>query len=250
MSSENGASDAAGDKQPPPGGDSILGRKLKKILDSDLETDPETAQALEELSTFFTDNTLHTRRFLRGEIERRSLQINKDFLADLAEVVDAVEDVHSVVGNMNRNCSEMRRTLEATKVKTRDLIQQTNRLREEGATLASQEEQLDTFVAKYQLTENEERLLRAGEVGSEFFAALERARLVHVDCKKLLQTGREQTTALEVMDHMSSLQEAALERLYRWTLSQCRAIENLSPGSTALLATAMKHLQERPVMFK
>ena len=55
-------------------GDTILGRKLKKILESDLETDSETAHALEELSTFFTDNTLHTRRFLRGEIERRSLQ--------------------------------------------------------------------------------------------------------------------------------------------------------------------------------
>ena len=55
-------------------GDTILGRKLKKILESDLETDSETAHALEELSTFFTDNTLHSRRFLRGEIERRSLQ--------------------------------------------------------------------------------------------------------------------------------------------------------------------------------
>ena len=61
------------DKQQAPG-DSILGRKLKKILESDLETDSETAQALDELSTFFTDNSLHTRRFLRGEIERRSLQ--------------------------------------------------------------------------------------------------------------------------------------------------------------------------------
>ena len=55
-------------------GDSILGRKLKKILESDLETDSETAQALDELSIFITDNSLHTRRFLRGEIERRSLQ--------------------------------------------------------------------------------------------------------------------------------------------------------------------------------
>ena len=63
-----------------PGGDSILGRKLKKILESDLETDPETAQALDELSTFFTDNSLHTRRFLRGEIERRSLQGRRIFM--------------------------------------------------------------------------------------------------------------------------------------------------------------------------
>ena len=69
----SGGTASAEDKQQAPG-DSILGRKLKKILESDLETDSETAEALEELSTFFTDNSLHTRRFLRGEIERRSLQ--------------------------------------------------------------------------------------------------------------------------------------------------------------------------------
>ena len=69
----SGGTASAEDKQQTPG-DSILGRKLKKILESDLETDSETAEALEELSTFFTDNSLHSRRFLRGEIERRSLQ--------------------------------------------------------------------------------------------------------------------------------------------------------------------------------
>ena len=51
---------------------------------------------------------------------------------------------------MKDNCAEMRATLDATKAKTRDLITQTNRLREEGDILASQETQLEAFVAKYQ----------------------------------------------------------------------------------------------------
>merc|ERR1719264_1210506 len=183
-----------------PGGDSILGRKLKKILESDLETDPETAQALDELSTFFTDNSLHTRRFLRGEIERRSLQINKSFLSDLSEVVEAVESVHTSVSSMKNNCAEMRSTLDATKAKTRDLIAQTNRLREEGETLASQEKHLEAFVAKYQLTEAEEVALRTGDMGPAFYAALERSRTVHADCRQLLTTAAQQTTALGVME--------------------------------------------------
>lgn len=77
-------------------------------------------------------------------------QINKSFLSDLSEVVEAVESVHTAVSSMKNNCAEMSSTLDATKAKTRDLIAQTNRLREEGETLASQDKQLEAFVAKYQ----------------------------------------------------------------------------------------------------
>jgi len=56
--------------------DSVLSRKLKKILEGDLEADVELGEALDELSDFFPENTLRTRRFLRGDIERRSLQVS------------------------------------------------------------------------------------------------------------------------------------------------------------------------------
>ncbi len=59
------------------GRDSILSRKLKKIVECDLEADVELQEALKELSTFFPENTLRTRRFLRGDIERRSLQVSQ-----------------------------------------------------------------------------------------------------------------------------------------------------------------------------
>lgn len=75
-----------------------------------------------------------------------------------------------------------------------------------------------------QLTEAEEVALRTGDVGPDFYAALERSRTVHADCRHLLTTAAQQTTALGVMEHMSTLQEAALERLYRWTSSQCRHV--------------------------
>ena len=37
-------------------------------------------EALKSLSTFFTDNNLRSRRNLRGDIERRSLAINEEFV--------------------------------------------------------------------------------------------------------------------------------------------------------------------------
>lgn len=44
------------------------------------------------------------------------------------------------------------------------------------------------------------------------------------------------------------LKEGALERLYRWTQSYCRYIDN--PDMTELLTCAMERLQDRPVLFK
>ncbi len=62
---------------------------------------------------------------------------------------------------------------------------------------------------------------------------------------------------------MSQFQELALERLYRWSQSQCRNIEAAprgprdpeaakgeQRGSVDPLARAMRHLRRRPVMFR
>jgi hypothetical protein len=64
----------------------ILARKLKKVLDSQLETDLETQEALRELSKFFSENTLRNRRNLRGEIERQSLNNHIEFLNRFEQV--------------------------------------------------------------------------------------------------------------------------------------------------------------------
>jgi len=73
MDNENG--DGGGGTAAKTDKDSVLSRKLKKILESDLDADSEMGEALAELSEFITENTLRTRRFLRGDIERRSLQV-------------------------------------------------------------------------------------------------------------------------------------------------------------------------------
>jgi hypothetical protein len=62
-----------------------------------------------------------------------------------------------------------------------------------------------------------------------------------------MQSGH-QTLALDIMQQMTLLQEAGLERLYRWTQAHCRHIEN--EQLVSLLSKAMNKLQERPVLFK
>ena len=56
--------------------------------------------ALEELSSFFTENTLKSRRNPRREIERRNLQINHDFLDAFRTVKESADSARERVGHV------------------------------------------------------------------------------------------------------------------------------------------------------
>lgn len=107
------------------------------------------------------------------------------------------------------------------------------------------------FIHRFQLARHEISILhghtRDEIITDEFFNVVNRIQLIHSSCRILMQSGY-QTLGLDVMQRMTLLQEAALERLYRWTQSQCRHIEN--ENSVSLLIKAMCKLQDRPVLFK
>ncbi|KAG9348418.1 hypothetical protein JZ751_002153, partial [Albula glossodonta] len=108
-----------------------LSRKLNKILETRLDNDKEMLEALKALSVFFTENSLRTRRNLRGDIERRSLSINEEFVRIFKDVKEELESVHEDVQAMSSCCEEMTNRLKAAKEQTQDLIVKTNKLQGE-----------------------------------------------------------------------------------------------------------------------
>ncbi|XP_069172483.1 conserved oligomeric Golgi complex subunit 6 [Procambarus clarkii] len=224
-----------------------LSRKINKILETRLENDKDTLDALKELSTFFTENTLRSRRNLRGEIEKRSVGISEEFVHALRDVKEAVDDIYTEVSSMNEVCVDMKRRLQSTKSETRHLIHQTTSLQNQSNKLHMEEEVADAFVRTFQLTLEEVSVIkgstRESPITQEFFSALEKTQKIRNNTKYLLQTGH-QKTALDVMEQMNVCREAGLERLYRWCQSQCR-----SPDPSPLLTQALAALQERPVLF-
>ncbi|KAG8297636.1 Golgi transport complex subunit 6 [Homalodisca vitripennis] len=207
----------------------------------------ETLDALKELSVFFTENTLQSRRSLRSKIEKRSLSINEDFLSAFRKVKEALDNIYVDVTDMNKAVETMTGQLQATKAQTHQLIEHTTKLQAESQKLTMQQEVAKSFLKSFQLTQGELSALREASITEDFFAALERVQTIHTNCRTLMQSGH-QTSALDIMDQMALYQEAALERLYRWAQTHCRNIE--APGVSQLLAQAMAKLQDRPVLFK
>ena len=62
-----------------------LSRKLQKVLETKTDS-PELHSVLQNLSTFYGENTVSARRNLRGEIEKRGIEINNEFLQSFKEV--------------------------------------------------------------------------------------------------------------------------------------------------------------------
>ncbi|XP_076031749.1 conserved oligomeric Golgi complex subunit 6 [Oratosquilla oratoria] len=224
-----------------------LSRKINKILETRLEHDKDTLDALRELSTFFNENSLRTRRNLRGEIEKRSVKINEDFVSALRDVKEAVDNIYHEVSLMNEACVDMKKRLQATKSETRHLIYQTNSLQAQSQKLTMEEEIAEAFVKTYLLSPEEVAVIRGptrdASFTNDFFVTMDKIQKIRGDTKFLLQTGH-QKTALDAMEQMNVYKEAGLERLYRWSLAQCR-----SPDPSPLLPQAMAYLQERPVLF-
>lgn len=57
--------------------DDQIRRRLNRTFETRLDAEKETLDALTDLSTFLTKNTIQTRRNLRSQIEQRSLAINE-----------------------------------------------------------------------------------------------------------------------------------------------------------------------------
>ncbi|KAL2096633.1 hypothetical protein ACEWY4_008781 [Coilia grayii] len=229
-----------------------LSRKLNKILETRLDNDKEMLEALKALSVFFTENSLRTRRNLRGDIERRSLSINEEFVRIFKDVKEELESVNEDVQAMSTCCEEMTNRLKAAKEQTQDLIVKTNKLQGENHRLEVRAQVAQAFLGKFQLSSEEMATLRTardGPVTEDFFKALNRVKQIHEDVKVLLRTNQ-QTAGLEIMEQMAVLQEASYEQLYRWAQNECRGLTQESCDITPVLGQAMEALQDRPVLYK
>ncbi|TRY68257.1 hypothetical protein TCAL_02484 [Tigriopus californicus] len=234
--------------------DSILARKLQKILSAELESDKTTLDSLNALSHFFTENSLFHRRFLRGEIERRSLEIHRQFLHDFGHLNQGLEEVSDRILDMKLKSQDMKAHLDKTKGQTRDLIQSTNALKRESAQLRRKQEVLAAFQTTFALSSEDERILIEGQPSEGFFQALADVRRVQTHCQAWIKdrdpsSDEQVLTAQETLQRIQEVTEVALRRTFQWAQAQCQSIEALGPSRAQLLPMAMRWLQERPDLF-
>lgn len=88
-------------------------------------------EALNQLSCYYKENNLQARRNLRSQIEKRSLDINTEFLSSFHEVKEAFEAVYNDIHEMNNSIKDMTLRLQNSKMQRKQLLQQTSILQSE-----------------------------------------------------------------------------------------------------------------------
>ncbi|KAK8639926.1 hypothetical protein V6N13_138292 [Hibiscus sabdariffa] len=226
-----------------------LSRKLKKVLECRTDT-PEVLASLNTLSTFYTENTPQARRNLRSTIEKRSLDINLDFLRASQAAQLALDRVEDEVNSLADCCDKIAKALSSCSANTGDIVNTTERLKQELEVTTQKQQTVSYFLRDYQLSPQEISALRDEELNENFFKALSHVQEIHGNCKVLLRT-HHQRAGLELMDMMAMYQEGAYERLCRWVQAECRKLGDTdNPEVNELMKTAVRCLKERPVLFK
>lgn len=243
---------------PVPSAQNPLSRKLNKILESNLDSDKDTLEALGVLSSFLEKNTLHARRNLRSDLEKRSLSLNETFLQCVGELVEQVRAIQQETATMKVCCEDMNRRLSAARAKTSGLLKETAQLQSKNKQLEMKSKVVDSFLNKFELKPEELNLLsnRHGssgsgvrQIGEEFFKVMDKVKGIHENCKCLLRTSQ-QRAGLEIMELMAMHLESAYEQLYHWTQNQCRTMSTDLPETNPALRCALKELQHRPILLQ
>jgi len=157
-----------------------------------------------------------------------------------------LDEVEQNVAQMKSCCEEMSGKLQTTRDMSGRLLQQAEQLNQQRKTNETQLEIAKGFLLRFQLTHEEQELLKGPVVDNDFFQLLDRVAQIHADCKVLLRT-QHQTAGLEVMDMMILLQETAYGKLYKWVRSECRKFEeDLNPEIPMMLKNSIEALKDRP----
>ncbi|KAF7730169.1 Golgi transport complex subunit 6 [Apophysomyces ossiformis] len=226
--------------------------KLNKVLNSSVSEVTRIKTALTALSDIPDLDETELRRNLRGSIEKREIEANLKFLEAYGKVVKELEVLETEVEQMNDACRDMKQRLDKAQTQTSLMMEQANTLHNQSSACATRILIVDSFLEKFTLSDEEIKILRSSSVSVNegFFDALSHLQQVYNDCQLLLMTNHQQAGE-QIMQSMTVYQEAAYEKLYRWTQHECRVAfggDSIDVGKP--IVKALNALKHRPVLFQ
>ncbi|KAL3149170.1 hypothetical protein ABBQ32_002003 [Trebouxia sp. C0010 RCD-2024] len=226
-----------------------LARKVRKVLDIKTES-AEVLLSLAALSGSYHVQSSASRRQLKADIEEQGITNFEHFLSVAGDVITALDDVQSEMDALTTGCAAINAALVADRSSSADFLRESDRLQHELATSQKRSTLVQSFFKQYQLSAAEIAALQEADIGDTFFDALERVGSIHRSCRNLLSSHHHRA-GLELMDAMSTYQEAAYERLCRWVQGECSSLGDMdAPEVDPRLHRAAQALRQRQVLFR
>ncbi|EGG21670.1 oligomeric Golgi complex component [Cavenderia fasciculata] len=224
-----------------------LSRKIQKVLEIKLDS-PELVDSLNELTTFYSNNSINARRNLRNDIERRALDINIQFLDQFTALNKCIEDIQLDYEDIKKGFSEVRNHLSQSKSSFSNVLQEAKKLSYDLKEIEEKEKMVNDFLVKFKLSDEQEQALQKKDIDASFFEALKRLSDIHKECKSILSVTYQRPT-YEIMEMIAQHQEKAFRKLYSSVKEISKSLQVEVPDIDKILPAALDALQERPSLL-
>jgi len=231
-------------------------RKVERVLQQRLDS-KELIKALQGLSDFYTENTMHNRRRLRTSLEKKDWSLMDELTESFQGVVSELEKVTDAISSLQNECKEVGAKLSKAEEETNALVELTREKQARIQVVEAKEKIVNTFLQRFHLSPEENALLESLEsddcvLSDELFKVFDRIEQIREDCKSLMKQYH-QSAGLDIMERLGRRLETGYERVYRWVQKHSKTLEvhmeEVGVDST-LFRKALRILRNRSVYYR
>ncbi|OQV14133.1 Conserved oligomeric Golgi complex subunit 6 [Hypsibius exemplaris] len=230
-----------------------LSRRARKICSS-IVTE-ELLENLDAIGSARAVTDAGVRRNLQSDLEHSLLDAQESFVLEMKAMMQNLEKGHEEMASVNSSIKQKMDHLQTLKEGSRSFIEKTRSLDQEMKITDQKLVLARKLRAAFTLTPRETEILKRGSptdrgLSREFFDALTRVQQICQHCRTLMRLhAGSQVLGMQLLDLASQSHEAGQQKLYRWTLEECRRMTMENPVISPMLSEALRHLQARSAVL-
>ncbi|CAD6185258.1 unnamed protein product [Caenorhabditis auriculariae] len=196
----------------------------------------------------------YAERKLTRKLEKKQIDLRKEYVTDLEKVNKLVQSVDEIVQNMNKTFVNLTDRIEHVKETNTNLLQETRRLQVLKKKVEAKKKAVESFLDKFSLSDAEIDALdcdqKDNRLSPQFFLALQHAKEIHNDSKELITTTGNHLAAIEVMDAMEKRMKAAYTTIFSKITREFRLLNSDFIVAKCVIVRSLCCLQDFPYMLQ
>jgi hypothetical protein len=212
--------------------DSLVDSRINKVLS--LQTDSAAmCEALDNISEFYTANTIESRRNLRYDLEGKNIAIAKQFIAEYRTLLDKMCDVESRSSALENECTRLAVSVAEADNNMKEFMQKASELEARQKLQLDLSAEIESFLKKFSLSNEEIEVLQHASIDNvqsakSFFAALSHLCEAYRDCKSMVSSNN-YNAGFELLDVLGRHQDVRSSGFSSGSRSSARASLTLPP---------------------
>jgi hypothetical protein len=221
-------------------------RQLRSLQALDISK-PQIVEAIQSF-TEMTHDILP--QDLKQELRSKSLNTYVNFIDSFSVITAQIYQLKSSTDNLVNKLDKLSSHTSRIIDSTHNAIKQGKKLQSSNEEISLKSKVLDNLLSRVSLTDEMKNTLTSSDkpIGDEFFACLEKLNKIN-ELILMIDNAENRVLKFSIEEYITSIQETAFERLFRYVQHQCKLLEKDNIELLPYFNKAIHHLRDRPVYF-